>query len=120
MLHNIYFMGAIVPCVMFFCGCMMYRMWLKPNNFAGYRTGMSMRNEDTWQFANRYSGLLWMKWSVPLLAVSESLLYLWQPNAGTAEGLMLLQLIPVVAVIPVTERALNKTFDWHGNRREGK
>lgn len=45
MLHNIYFMGAIVPCVMFFCGCMMYRMRLKPNNFAGYRTGMSMRNE---------------------------------------------------------------------------
>jgi len=33
---------------------------------------------------------------------------------------MLLQLIPVVAVIPVTERALKETFDWHGNRREEK
>ena len=79
-----------------------------------------MHNEDTWQFANRHCGLLWLKCSVPLLIISELVLYLWQPDAGTAEWFMLLQLIPVVSPLYFTERALNKTFDWHGNRRGGQ
>lgn len=56
-----------------------------------------------------------MKWSIPLLLISELVMYLWQPSAGTAECIMLLQLIPVLAVIPVTEKALAKTFDRQGN-----
>lgn len=120
MLSNIYFLGGIVPCVMFLGGYLMYRMRFKINSIAGYRTGASMRNADTWQFANSYSGALWMKWSIPLLLISELVMYLWQPSAGTAECIMLLQLIPVVAIIPVTEKALAKTFDRQGNRREEK
>ena len=77
-----------------------------------------MKNQDTWEFANQYSGMLWMKWSVPLLVISELIMLLLKPSLAIAEGMILIQLIPVLAVIPFTEKALDKTFDWQGNRRE--
>lgn len=118
MLSNIYFLGGIAPCGMFLGGYLMYWVRFKYDSILGYRTGAALRNADTWEFANSYSGILWMKWSVPLLVISELILYLWQPS--TAACIMLLQLIPVLAITPVTEKALAKTFDRQGNRREEK
>ena len=34
------------------------------NDIFGYRTRMSMLNEDTWQFAHHYAGKLWFKWGI--------------------------------------------------------
>ena len=56
----------------------------------GYRTGMSMKNADTWAFARRYFGRIWF-----------------------IEGL-----VPLITAIFVTERALHRTFDRKGNRRQ--
>lgn len=117
-LHNIYYLVFITPAIMFLSGCIMYEVRTFPNCVFGYKTGMSMRNQDTWDFANRYSGMLWMKWSVPLLIVSELIMFLLKPSPAIAEGMILIQLIPVLAVIPFTEKALDKTFDRQGNRRE--
>ena len=116
--HNIYYMAFIVPAIMFLAGYIMHEVRIFPNCVFGYKTGMSMKNQDTWDFANRYSGMLWMKWSVPLLVISELIMFLLKPSPAIAEGMILIQLIPVLAVIPFTEKALNKTFDWQGNRRE--
>ena len=116
--HNIYYMAFIVPAIMFLAGYIMYEVRIFPNCVFGYKTGISMRNQDTWDFANRYSGMLWMKWSVPLLIVSELIMFLLKPSPAIAEGMILIQLIPVLAVIPFTEKALDKTFDRQGNRRE--
>lgn len=42
----------------------------KINSLYGYRTTMSMKNRDTWEFAHHYFGRIWFKTGLVLLAVS--------------------------------------------------
>ncbi len=91
------------------------------NLLVGYRTTMSMKNEDTWEFANTLFGRLWKKWGwwtlipsvVPMLFVigqGEEIV------AAVGCVILFLQLIPLFTVIPKVEAALKKTFDKDGNR----
>lgn len=94
----------------------------KINNWVGYRTDMSMKNADTWKFAHDRAGKFWRKWGWYLLPVSilPMLLLLGRAVEITATVgciLMCLQMIPLLAVIPHTEKALRETFDKDGNRR---
>ena len=77
------------------------------NGGYGYRTTRSMRNRETWDFAQRIS-LVWMA-------------LLFGRDAGTVgqSGLLLtgLQMVPFLAVIPATERALKRNFDEFGRKR---
>ena len=59
-MDNIYYMAFLLPAIMFLFGCIMYEMKMFPNGIFGYKTEMSMKNQDTWDFANQYSGKLWM------------------------------------------------------------
>lgn len=34
----------------------------KINSFYGYRTAMSMKNRETWEFAHKHCGKLWSAW----------------------------------------------------------
>ena len=84
---------------------------------------MSMKNEDTWAFAHKVAGAFWWKWGWGALVITVvgMLLLLGRSvelvsTAGCV--LMFLQLIPVLAVIPHTEKALRNTFDKAGNRKE--
>ena len=80
---------------------------------------MSMKNQDTWQFAHRYCGKLWLRlgWIlvplsiVPMLFVSGKNIETIA-NAGLAVSC--LQLLP--SIIP-TEIALKKAFDKNGRRK---
>ncbi|MCI9578260.1 MAG: SdpI family protein [Oscillibacter sp.] len=92
------------------------------NGGYGYRTARSMRNRETWAFAQRYSGRFWVRAGQPVLAVSlvwMALLF----GRGIAKvgysGMILtgLQLVPFLAVIPATERALKREFDDFGEKR---
>ncbi len=88
----------------------------------GYRTTLSMKNKDTWEFANMLCGKLWKKWSVWVLIASvvPMLFFIGKSKEmiGTAGGIICtLQLIPVLAVIPKVEFALRKNFDKDGNRK---
>lgn len=92
------------------------------NGGYGYRTTRSMRNRETWAFAQAYSGWFWYKAGRPALAVSLLwMLLLFGRDAGTVgnAGLILtaLQMVPFLAVIPVTERALKREFDDLGRKR---
>ncbi len=88
----------------------------------GYRTTMSMKNQDTWQFAHRYCGKLWLRlgWIlvplsiVPMLFVSGKNIETIA-NAGLAVSC--LQLLPLVGSIIPTEIALKKAFDKNGRRK---
>ena len=40
------------------------------NSFFGYRTLMSMKNSDTWDFAHRYCGRLWIRIGAVMLPVT--------------------------------------------------
>ena len=92
----------------------------KINGIYGYRTKMSMKNMDTWNFAHLYCGRLWWKIGLVMLPVSVIAMFpllgkdmdtvgLWGGIMEMIQGLVL-----VLAIIPV-ERALKKNFDTDGN-----
>lgn len=88
----------------------------------GYRTAMSMKNKDTWEFAHKFCGKLWFRWGVVLLPISViPLIFVLNKSIdtiGTVGGMICaIQLIPLVGTIFPTEAALKKTFDSNGVRR---
>lgn len=92
------------------------------NGGYGYRTARSMRNRETWEFAQRYSGRFWYRAGRPVLAVSlvwMALLFGREADTVAHLGLLLtgLQMVPFLAVIPATERALKREFDDFGRKR---
>ena len=94
----------------------------KINKGFGYRSNRSMKNQDTWDFAQRYMGKVWWKWGWALfpLGVFGQALTLLCP---TVESMCSWSIVPtmvetaimVASVFPV-ERALKRTFDKDGNR----
>lgn len=95
------------------------------NPIYGYRTAMSMKNRDTWEFAHRHCGRLWFKLGLILLPVNliPMLLVIRQSkdvvgNVGTV--LCIINLVVIIATIFPTEAALKRTFDQDGNRRENQ
>lgn len=93
------------------------------NDWSGYRTKRSMKNQDTWDFAQAYMGKVWRKagWIVlPLTVLGQALTLL----CPTVESMCMWSLAPtavevaalIVTIFPV-ERALKQTFDENGTRR---
>ena len=94
----------------------------KVNGWFGYRTSQSMRNQDTWDFAQTCCGTVWWKWGwimVPPAVLAQALtllcsdvdaMCLWSLVPMTAETVVLL------ASISPVERALKRNFDKDGNR----
>ena len=83
---------------------------------------MSMKNQDTWQFAHRYCGRLWY-WlglvMLPLTAVP--MLLVFDEGIGTVgwvgAAVCFAQVVPMVGAIVPTEMALRRTFDKNGRRK---
>ena len=94
------------------------------NALFGYRTTMSMKNKDTWDFAHNYIGKLWYRIGLFLLPLSIiPLLFVLGKDKDTVGNLgaaiVMIQLVFLIVPIFPTERALKKTFDKKGNRRQG-
>jgi len=90
----------------------------------GYRTTMSMKNRDTWDFAHKYCGKLWFWLGLVLVPLSViPLLFVLEKEITTiaAVGTVVcfVQLVPLVGSIIPTEIALKKTFDQNGKRKRG-
>ena len=88
----------------------------------GYRTTMSMKNKDTWDFAHKYCGKLWLKCGSVLLPLSViPLIFVFNEGTaviGTVGGAVCVaQLVPLAVPIFLTEAALKRTFDRNGFRR---
>ncbi len=89
----------------------------------GYRTEMSMKNKDTWEFAHNYIGKLWYR--IGLSLVPLSVIPMWfvlgkdKDTVGNLGAtISMLQLVFLIVPIFPTECALKKTFDKKGNRRQ--
>lgn len=116
--------NLLIPAIMLGSGKLFSKNSPKDINWIiGYRTTMSMKNEDTWAFAHKVAGAFWWKWGwVALVVTTITMLVLigqsveFVSSAGCI--LMFLQLIPLIAVIPHTEKALRNVFDKNGNRKE--
>lgn len=92
------------------------------NSIFGYRTAMSMKNRDTWNFAHQYCGKLWLRWGLILLPCSIlPMLFLMEKSTDevgiTGAAIMFVQMLPLVGSIIPTKRALKRTFDQNGNRK---
>lgn len=92
------------------------------NFLFGYRTEMSMKNKETWEFAHYTIGNIWYRTGLVLMIiVIFIMLYLFQKDINTISIagtiLMMIQLIPLIASIFLTETALKKHFDKDGNRK---
>ena len=116
-------MNLLIPFTMIGFG--KYFMNSAPGNINivfGYRTSMSMKNQDTWKFAHEYCGKLWYKWGkiTLILSIIAMLLLLEKPvdtigNCGAA--ICMIQLFFLIGAIGPTESALRKRFDKNGNRK---
>ena len=87
----------------------------------GYRTTMSMKNNDTWDFAHKYLGKLWFKFGIVLIPLSVIPLISVFSKAintiGVVGGIVcIVQLVLAFGTIIPTEVALKKTFDRNGIR----
>lgn len=114
--------NLLIPVIMIVIGMVFVNHPPKSiNGIYGYRTTMSMKNMDTWNFAHLYCGKLWRKigWimlpisivvMIPLLGKSDNIIGIWGGVLETVECIIL-----IAAIFPV-ERALKKNFDKDGNR----
>jgi uncharacterized membrane protein len=94
----------------------------KINLVYGYRTPMSMKNTDTWSFGNYYSGKMLLRFGcVMLIATLVTILPLHGSDASVVRtaGLILIILHAALIFVSIilTEIALRKNFDNHGNRK---
>ena len=113
-------MDLLNPCTMYVFG----RRWTtgpppERSNRSGYRTAQSMQSPDTWRFAHRYFGKLWMRFSLPMVpgTVLAMCLVLGQPVLTIAiwGGLIcLLWGIVMVLPMPLTDLALKRSFSKDG------
>lgn len=90
------------------------------NHIVGYRTKLSMKNQDTWRFAHQYCGKLWFILGLILLILTPLIIVLGlRLDNGIDYGgiLCTVQVILLVGTVIPTERALHRTFNEDGSRK---
>ena len=116
-------MNLLIPAVMIGFGRVMEKKPPKKiNGIYGYRTSRSMKNQDTWDFAQRYMGEVWWKWGwimLPPVVLAQALTLL----CPDVQSMCRWSLVPTVTEVVVmafiyfpVERALKRNFDKDGKR----
>ena len=120
-----FIMLLLIPAVMVGFGAYFMRRAPKKINYVfGYRTARSMKNEDTWKFAHKLIGKIWLVCGTLLLVGGVVFFFVFasgkDENAASIASLVILgvQLLVLMCSIIPTEIALKKTFDENGNRKE--
>ena len=119
-------MNLLTPLVMIIYGRIFEK---KPPKIArskfafGYRTVMSMRNEETWEYAHRFFGKLWFGLGIAVGLISIIVLFFFigkdKDTVGFA-GMIIcyVQLLAMLLPVIPTELALRRRFDKYGNRKD--
>lgn len=114
---------SLIPFIMITVGLLFNKKAPKKiNSFFGYRTELSMKNEETWKFAHTCfgnlmfrSGLITLPVSIAVMLFSigqqESTIYNFTTIITLVQTLVL-----IILIIPV-EIKLRKNFDKNGNRK---
>lgn len=114
----------LIPCIMIGLGKYFSKKApQKINKTFGYRTSMSMKNRETWEFAHKYIGKLWTWLGFVILVASvAALLVVFGKEIETVGNVGMIvcyvQLAVLIGSIIPTEIALKKTFDQSGRRRK--
>ena len=116
-------MDLLVPAIMIVLGNYFYRHTPEEiNPYSGYRTARSMKNKDTWQFANRHFAKTWRVAGWILLPPVVAAMLCVYGKGEDAVGNFSIRLIAaqvvvlLISIVP-TEIALRKTFDENGSRK---
>lgn len=113
--------NLLIPFIMILAGRFMKKCPMDINTVVGYRTRRSMINYDTWEFANRYCGKIWLRIGFVLLLIS---ILVQIPLIGFDEEVIgiatmiieTVQLVLLLGSIFFVEKALKYTFDETGKR----
>jgi uncharacterized membrane protein len=119
-----FFMALLLPLSMILIGQRFIKHPpKKANNYFGYRSPRSMRNQDTWDFASLTVGKLWRRlgWvSLPpsvlamLLVLGKEIDVIGRVGWVACMTQFALMLVSIFLV----ESALKRNFDENGNRRD--
>lgn len=115
-------MCLLSPLIMIVFGRMFLKSPPKEINYLfGYRTTMSTKNEDTWEFAHKYCGKIWYYLGLILLPLSVLPLIFVIGKSNDTVGtvtyiICMVNICLLVSSIIPTEIALKKNFDKDGNR----
>ena len=113
----------LTPAIMILFGAIFSRRAPKSINFVyGYRTERSMKNEETWVFAHKFLGKLWLITGAIMLALSFAIMIIFINSSETVVSLVgtvlcFVQIAGLVIPIFPVESALEKNFDKNGNRK---
>ena len=114
----------LIPAAMIFYGRKLMKAPPKNINASySYRTNRSMKNQDTWDFAQQYCGRLWYRCGLVMLLPSAApLLFVLGRDIRAIghTGLIVagVQLVVMLGTLFPVEAALKRTFDDSGLRRE--
>lgn len=116
-------MDLLFPVIMIVMGRYFMKTSPKEINYIfGYRTNMSMKNKDTWDFAHKYIGRLWFY--LGLLLIPITVIPMLFVLGGTEDvvgtmGCIICVIALIILIVPIfpTERALKMNFDKDGNRK---
>ncbi len=116
--------NLLIPLIMVGFGTYFFKnVPKKINHIFGYRTTMSMKNRDTWEFAHHYCGRIWrmVGWMLLPVSILAMLVVLGKDvdTVGLFGGIVCVVQagILILSIFP-TERALKQTFEESGRRRE--
>lgn len=123
LMYFVFLCNLLIPVVVIVTGRIMWKHYPKNiNGLVGYRTSRSMKNMDTWKFANEYCGRLWYKMGLFMLALSVFVsVVLLGTNDSTYSIISLIFVLVqcvvlIVSIFPV-EIALKKMFKEDGTRK---
>ncbi len=115
--------NLLVPIILIVCGFLLYKHPPKQRNgIIGYRTKMSRKSSETWLFAQRYCGRLWLKIglliTIPTILVQLPFMHSSVDTIGTATFIIEMVQVAIVlfTILPV-ELALRRVFDENGIRK---
>ena len=88
----------------------------KINVLYGYRTKRSMKNQDTWDVANRFCANIWLLlFGIALISALIFSYVLKSPEMTRYVGYT--SLAGLILSIPITEIHIRRIFDKDGNRK---
>lgn len=116
----------MVPILMMIIGLIfMKKAPKKINIWYGYRTSRSMKNSDTWDFANKHCAKMFLIVGAIMTVVSAivmlAVIYKSEDVVSIVGTVVTVtQVVGIVLSVIPTERALRREFDEDGNRKNNK
>ena len=111
----------LIPGIMIFFGRTMMDHPPKTINAAyGYRTTMSMLNQDTWDYAQVACAKRWRRWGrvLALITLVVLIVALRRPTYADVLGIYTaFETAVLLASVAATEMDLRRTFDREGRRK---